>query len=444
LTSFDTNNPVHQTIEKTKMISFIVTGFGPFHGVPENPTMMLAQSLIEYIQHYHEGQGDETVDVDEVVVSTPIPTYTSSSTGSSIALKSTTDIPLSQRIRTLVIETSYKAVQRQIDDIYHEIITLSDSNVTNEDDDRSKSNVVILIHLGVNYKGQQYQLECCAYNEMNFRVPDMNGDQPTNCPIIRVLPYHPQEEEDSHHRPYSVTRPYQSSFQTKLYHHLSTLCQQLNESSAVTGTTTMIMMRSRNKKAASHLRGGSYIGTHIDATRTSQSDQMNDKQNDKNHDENSHNNHTARNDSSGYGTTVVLSTDPGRYVCNYIYFYSMYKFQAGILTHEGISTISTLQQQQEEEQGRGGGAASLLTIQSEETEETSDNRDTTIDNTGCDGRVIDINTAYILPSSTKVETLFVHVPPLTVASLEQQLQFVSDLIVLLEQQVRLELEEKKR
>ena len=51
------------------MISFIVTGFGPFHGVPENPTMTLAQSLIGYIQRQETRGGVADVDI-------PAPTST--------------------------------------------------------------------------------------------------------------------------------------------------------------------------------------------------------------------------------------------------------------------------------------------------------------------------------------------------------------------------------
>ena len=43
----------------------------------------------------------------------------------------------------------------------------------------SGNNDVILIHLGVDGSGTHYNLEKCAYNNKDFRIPDVDGNQPT-------------------------------------------------------------------------------------------------------------------------------------------------------------------------------------------------------------------------------------------------------------------------
>ena len=330
------------------MISFIVTGFGPFHGVPENPTMILAQSLIEYIQQQEVSLLFEGKD-DSPATTTTGTANTTRSTNSSSSLST---VPLSQRIRTLVIETSYKAARTQMNAIYEEIIA-------EQNDDTM---VVMILHLGVHNMSRHYQLECCAYNEMQFRIPDMNGDRPTHCPIINTT--------DDHNDDPQRTPQYQSSLQTKLYHSLTTISQQLNDNTNQShGNHTTATSSSSSSSSTSQLRGST---SSIAAAAK-----------------------------SAYGTTSILSTDPGRYVCNYIYYYSLYKFQAGMTTNAASTT--SLQQQQDD------------------NTTMANNSTATMD-----------RSVNVLPS---VKCLFLHVPPLTVASLKQQLRFVTDLMRSLEKEI---------
>lgn len=64
----------------------------------------------------------------------------------------------------------------------------SGNNEANVDDGRSNSNkaknVIVVLHLGVNYRGKQFQIEQCAYNDATFRVPDERGYQPCDECIL--------------------------------------------------------------------------------------------------------------------------------------------------------------------------------------------------------------------------------------------------------------------
>lgn len=215
----------------------------------------------------------------------------------------------------------------------------------------------IILHLGVNHSGKHYQLESYAYNEMQFRVPDQRGDQPVNCPVILA----------DHHHHSMMMIPYQASVPTHLYHVLEPMCQQLNDtlhrrrSNHPITTTTPLALRGSS--------GSTPISTN-------------------HHDDD-------------YGTTCVISTDPGRFVCNYVYFYSLSVFR--VATHDAPVAENVRRE-------------TTTTI-----EPPNDSNDSDADS--------------IRPYLTNVKCLFVHVPPLTVASVPQQLRFVTDLMRLLEQEL---------
>ena len=122
-------------------IRFIVTGFGPFHGVSDNPTQAIVQDLVEYLK------------------TTPSFAH------------------LADITRTLLLETSAQAVNRELDQLYNELESESSSVTT------------VLLHCGVNYCGTQFQLERCAYNNATFRVPDEQGYQPMKQCIIKGLDF---------------------------------------------------------------------------------------------------------------------------------------------------------------------------------------------------------------------------------------------------------------
>ena len=128
---------IFTSMSSTKPTScrFVVTGFGPFHGMPINPTMLLVQRLEKELD----------------------------------TLSSTKNIEI---IKTIILETSVDAVRREMDEIYAQICV----EVT--------SCHVVFLHLGVNYIGKRFQLEKCAYNDATFRVPDERGYQPQGACIL--------------------------------------------------------------------------------------------------------------------------------------------------------------------------------------------------------------------------------------------------------------------
>lgn len=113
-------------------VAFIVTGFGPFGNAQENPTTVICNRLMDYLE-------DTTT--------------------------------LASRTTTRVIETSAQAARAELD-----AIELPDSTTT------------VLLHLGVNYKGRHFQLEQCAYNDATFHIPDEQGYQPRNVCIVDHIP----------------------------------------------------------------------------------------------------------------------------------------------------------------------------------------------------------------------------------------------------------------
>lgn len=124
---------------ETSNCHFIVTGFGPFHGVPINPTMILVQRIEKELN---------TI---------------SSTMGMSV-------------IQTLILETSAEAVRNEIDGLHKRIC--SDASLAGCQ--------VIFLHLGVNYRGTKFQLEKCAYNDATFRVPDERGYQPQGICVLET------------------------------------------------------------------------------------------------------------------------------------------------------------------------------------------------------------------------------------------------------------------
>ena len=135
---------------------FIMTGFGPFRGVPDNPTSVLIRRL----------QEDEST------------------------LKSR------HICETHILETSAEYVREKIGDIYGRLGRSaiangddagglnSNSNNSTTNNEQSKPKNVILIHLGVNYRGKYFQLEECAYNDATFRIPDERGYKPNRECIL--------------------------------------------------------------------------------------------------------------------------------------------------------------------------------------------------------------------------------------------------------------------
>ena len=117
-------------------VTFLVTGFGPFHNARENPTTIIANRLVEYLKSKEEEAAT-----------------------------------LASRTRTLIIQTSAQAARSALDEIVQ-----PSSNTTT---------TIVYLHLGVNYKGTKFQLEQCAYNDASFRIPDEQGYQPRGVCIVK-------------------------------------------------------------------------------------------------------------------------------------------------------------------------------------------------------------------------------------------------------------------
>ena len=119
-----TERPPH---EDPPHISFVVTGFGPFRGVQDNPTSALARDLPSYLASARPD--------------------------------------LAARTSTLIIETSADDVLSSLAEIFDGL-------------EARATGAVVLLHLGVDYRGKCFKVERCAYNDATFRVPDERGYQP--------------------------------------------------------------------------------------------------------------------------------------------------------------------------------------------------------------------------------------------------------------------------
>lgn len=219
-------------IGKNRTCTFIVTGFGPFHGVPSNPTTVLVQGLVEYLQGQHD---DPTL----------------------LALASLTE--------TVVLETSAEGARQEIDRLYDEQSKTRDTGDDDRgDNDENDEIITILLHLGVNYQGTNFQLEACAHNDASFRVADEKGYKPSGVSIL------------------GSECKVGKTLWTVL--NVTSLVDDMNRLASSQGK----VMISCNDDDGEEARSSSLLP----AT-----------------------------------TPAVVSNDPGRFVCNYTYCYSLNKFQ---------------------------------------------------------------------------------------------------------------------
>eukprot|EP00547_Thalassionema_nitzschioides_P016715 CAMPEP_0194251018 /NCGR_PEP_ID=MMETSP0158-20130606/24418_1 /TAXON_ID=33649 /ORGANISM="Thalassionema nitzschioides, Strain L26-B" /LENGTH=251 /DNA_ID=CAMNT_0038988013 /DNA_START=1 /DNA_END=756 /DNA_ORIENTATION=+ len=197
----DKNSSSNNDDDDENQICFVVTGFGPFRGMKDNPTTTIANMLAQYIM---EQQHDADWATGYLIIE-----------------------------KTLVMETSAEAAQQETDSLVRDLLSKT-----------TKSKKIVLLHLGVDYQAENVvALEQCAYNEANFRIPDEKGFQPRNAPVLGGC-----DDE---------------ILRTRI--DLETVCRVVN---------------------------------NIDDG-----------------------------DSQNNNNSVVISTDPGRFVCNYTYFCSLQKFQ---------------------------------------------------------------------------------------------------------------------
>lgn len=152
MSSDDVDAPPHETD-----VCFIVTGFGPFRDVPSNPTTAIVHHLVDYLRHREAEASNASGDASRGC------------------------IRLSTVTHTRIIETSAREARKVVEELYDELTgSFSGFNSTPQ----HRPTTTIFLHLGVNYKGTAFQIEACAYNEADFRVPDERGEQPQGATII--------------------------------------------------------------------------------------------------------------------------------------------------------------------------------------------------------------------------------------------------------------------
>ena len=120
---------------------FIVTGFGPFGGVKENPTTIIVKTLRPFLA--------QQPDRKEL-------------------LESVEDC--------IILETSTQGVKELCTQLH-------------DKEQEASSSRLILLHLGVDATSKSFKLETCAYNQATFRIPDVRGLCPYNESIFEEETY---------------------------------------------------------------------------------------------------------------------------------------------------------------------------------------------------------------------------------------------------------------
>jgi pyroglutamyl-peptidase len=126
---------------------FVITGFGPFGALRDNPTAVIVRNLQSFLERTKETAHLASL-IDDCIL----------------------------------LETSVQDVNRVCDRLQMDFFKGGDND---EPPPRSR----ILLHLGVDEKSHLFKLESCAYNESTFRIPDQQGYQPRNISIFEEQEY---------------------------------------------------------------------------------------------------------------------------------------------------------------------------------------------------------------------------------------------------------------
>lgn len=309
----------HLEKQQITTVQFIITGFGPFQNVPNNPTMVLVNSIVDYINEQKEKGLSLVAGSDHL-----------------------DDIRI---VHTAVVETSAEAARNEIDNISQQINNNDNNSTTNN---ANHNTVTVLLHLGVNYGGMQFELEQCAYNEATFRIPDERGYSPSKVGIV------------SCNNNTNKLLPIGQQLTTML--DIPDLVQKVREVENTMGTTNNDKPVKSNIAQVIGKDGSNYSN-----------------KNNNNHDDPNNNNNKS---------LVSLSTDPGLFVCNYIYCYSLGKFQC--YTNDTTTAVTT-------------------------TYNCINNNNSTKNNVRC---------------------LFLHVPPFTIIPKQQQLEMIVHVLIAIKKQIK--------
>jgi len=144
--------------------SFVITGFGPFGGVEENPTTVIVRRLDSYLRSVKTPVISLEKSVNDHDDGDDITTGHKTVDGSVLA-----DLVKEY----VVLETSAQAVNETMDRIRRDCTEAA----------ASKDQRILLLHLGV-ARSEGFRLELCAYNEATFRIPDQRSYQPNKEPIV--------------------------------------------------------------------------------------------------------------------------------------------------------------------------------------------------------------------------------------------------------------------
>ncbi len=412
--------PPHDDVD----VSFIVTGFGPFGThVPENPTTLLVQNLVEYCEkHQIKVRRAKGVHEDPPSTIQPPPPHDEPKVRDLASLIT----------QTLVIETSAQAVRDQINLLYQQLCDANDDpkvaqlsqpgeTITTTTAAIALQKIIILLHLGVNTKGTCVDIEECAYNDATFRIPDQQGFQPQRECILSKPQY---KHGALFTTPFNVATCRQDLIHN--YPPTSPTILSASDPSMLTATNGEVVVPA-------------FLSASDPATMT-----------------------TCDAVEPCYYYQVQVSTDPGRFVCNYLYCYSLATFCPD--QHQQ-PRISTRHDSHETEDGQSNLAHATDTItKSSSNNDIPDLTSTASDrlnnfslddlsilrtyssnsNTNSETDIrVETNDTAALPLkpqrerllSKRVFPLLVHVPCFSIIPEEEQLEMITQLMKCLYQHV---------
>lgn len=148
---------IRQSSNLRQQPRFIVTGFGPFGGVSENPTTVIVRKLQSFLEQNQNAAATKHLAalVEDCIL----------------------------------LETSAKDVDRTCDRLQAQLFSKGVEEDGRHDSTDKYHGITILLHLGVAEGERAFRLEACAYNEATFRIPDQQGYRPQNISIFEEEEY---------------------------------------------------------------------------------------------------------------------------------------------------------------------------------------------------------------------------------------------------------------
>ncbi len=154
---------------KLPEVTFILTGFGRFGRITQNPTETIVQHFMNFDDHQrhdHDKGNDNDNDDNK---------------------RNNNNYKI---LSCKIINTAASSVANDIEGIMS-IVEGQVKSFSNH-----KNHHVVCIHFGVDYKGDTFKLESTAYNEASFRIPDEDGYQPKKKHIDDRFPIEQKLQTD--------------------------------------------------------------------------------------------------------------------------------------------------------------------------------------------------------------------------------------------------------